>query len=62
MVYNFYSSPYDVRDTEADILTNKIADCISQKGKIDSEFFYEGSFNCFLGSLRWNYPDQVQRV
>ena len=45
MVYNFYGSPYDVRETEANILTNKIADCISRGGKIDSEFFSEEGFN-----------------
>jgi len=45
MVYNFYAAPYDVRETEANILTNKVADCISSGGRIDSEFFKEGGFS-----------------
>lgn len=65
MVYNFYSSPYDVRETEADMLTNKGADCISQNGKIDSEFFYEGSFNenisnIFLEKCSFNFETETE--
>jgi len=29
---SFYGKPYDVRNVEADILTNKIADCLSTRG------------------------------
>jgi len=35
MVFTFYSHPYDVREVEANILMNKIADCISEMGTIN---------------------------
>jgi hypothetical protein len=45
MVYIFYGAPYDVRGIESEILAERIADCISREGIIDSEFFVEGGFN-----------------
>ena len=30
----FYGDPYDVREIESNILTNKIADCLSENGKL----------------------------
>ena len=42
MVYMFYSHPFDVREIEANVLTNNIADCISEKGVINNELFNEG--------------------
>lgn len=38
IVYIFYSAPYDVRSLEAEILSNKIVDCISRGGKLNSAF------------------------
>lgn len=35
MVNVFYSSPYDVREAEAEILAAKIADCLVQGGEIN---------------------------
>lgn len=35
MVYTFYHHPYDVRELEANIMINKIADCLSSEGKIN---------------------------
>jgi len=49
MVYNFYGAPYDVRGVESEILAEKIADCISKNGIIDSEFFIEEDFNEEIG-------------
>jgi len=49
MVYVFYGAPYDVREIESEILAEKIADCISSKGIIDSEFFIDGTFNTKIG-------------
>jgi len=37
MVFTFYDHPYDVRELEADILMNKVADCISEHGVIKKE-------------------------
>ncbi len=46
MVYNFYGSPYDVRGLEANALTNKVADCISRGGMMNSNLFSSiGVFN-----------------
>jgi hypothetical protein len=45
MVYSFYGAPYDVRNIESRIFAEKISDCISRNGIIDSEFFVEGKFN-----------------
>jgi len=37
MVFNFYSYPYDVREVESKILSDKISDCVSQGGILNSE-------------------------
>ena len=37
MTASFYGKPYDVRQVEADLLTNKIADCISEAGYLKDE-------------------------
>ena len=37
MVNSFYSSPYDVRNTENEILSKKVANCIMEGGKLSSE-------------------------
>ncbi len=44
MVYVFYGSPYDVREIEANALTNRIADCISYSGKINTNLMSSGNF------------------
>lgn len=38
MVYTFYNSFYDIRDIETNLMVNKISECISRQGRIDSEF------------------------
>jgi len=45
MVYVFYGAPYDVRGIESGLFAEKIADCISKKGVIDSDFFSGKDFN-----------------
>ncbi len=44
MVYVFYGTPYDVREAEVNIFTNKIADCISRNGVITNELVSDGIF------------------
>jgi hypothetical protein len=39
IVFLHYSKQYDVRDIEASVLTSKVIDCFSEKGKINSEDF-----------------------
>ena len=41
MVFTFYNHPYDVRELEANILMNKVADCISEHGVIKKEIINE---------------------
>lgn len=41
MVYMFYEHPFDVRELEANILINNLADCISEKGIINDFVFNE---------------------
>jgi hypothetical protein len=67
MVYIFYGTPFDVRELESNILINKVADCISYVGKINSNIIFEGKFannsnnfltNCHLifNSEEWEEP------
>lgn len=51
MAYNYYGSPYDIRKVESELLANKIADCISQQGKINSDFFVEGNLNSAIPDI-----------
>ncbi len=41
MVYVFYKTPFDVRGIESEILASRIAECVSQQGKIDSQWISE---------------------
>jgi len=59
MVYSFYHHPYDVRELEAEIMINHIADCLSNKGELNSELFNEEGFSQnfsenFLGNCHIN--------
>jgi len=38
MVSSFYGKPYDVREIEANLLTDKIADCLSSDGYINENW------------------------
>lgn len=55
MVYIFYSAPYDVREMEGAIMINQVADCISQKGKINEKIFEEDFQNNFLEKCHLNF-------
>jgi len=51
MAYSFYSHPFDIREVENRVLSNKVADCVSQKGVlVDSLFNEEGEFIGFTES------------
>jgi len=39
MVSSFYGNPYDIRDIEAGILTDKIASCVGDGGYLREDFF-----------------------
>jgi hypothetical protein len=44
MVFVFYGGPYDVRELEADILTDKIANCISEGGYLKENALGNSAF------------------
>ncbi|MFH1326600.1 MAG: hypothetical protein ABIH59_00545 [archaeon] len=44
MAVLYYGKPYDVRDVETTILTNKIADCFSRQGILKQEVFDGSNF------------------
>lgn len=45
MVSLYYHHPYDVRELEAEILVNHIADCISKEGTMNTNLITQGNFN-----------------
>jgi len=45
MVYTFYHQPYDVREIEANLMINKVADCLSKGGKLDSYVIFDQGFS-----------------
>ena len=60
MVYVFYGAPYDVREIEANILGNQIADCVSYGGKININLVSKGQASQktgeeFLGMCHLNF-------
>ena len=44
MVYTFYHNPYDIRELEADIMVNQIANCLSWEGYLREEVFNGETF------------------
>ncbi|MEK6926327.1 MAG: hypothetical protein AABW50_03550 [Nanoarchaeota archaeon] len=68
MVFLFYGKPYDVREVEANLLANKISDCLAYGGMINEQVLteeYRMNFeeNCGLDfrtedSYGWN-NDQI---
>jgi hypothetical protein len=45
MVYIYYGAPYDVREIESNVLINKLADCVSYAGRINTNLISEGEFH-----------------
>ncbi len=45
VVHNFYSHPYDVRNIEVSLLSQKVANCISPEGILNRNLFKKGIFN-----------------
>jgi len=55
MVSAFYGKPYDVRLAEADILTSKIARCVSEAGYLKEGVLTEDFKNNFMESCAINF-------
>ena len=45
MVANFHTSPYDIRELEAEIMINQVSDCVSQGGKLNEKLISDKNFN-----------------
>ena len=68
MTASFYGKPYDVRQIEADLLTNKVAECVSEAGYIKEEILkqeFASNFpeNCGINfnvedAYRWREQEQ----
>lgn len=54
MVINFYGKPVDVRPVESAALTNKIADCLSEKGYLREDILGNADFD-FLKTCSLNF-------
>ena len=66
MVSVFYNSSYDVREIEADILTNKIGNCFSDVGYLKQEIFSNGNFlinqDNFLEKCNLNFNSSEEKL
>lgn len=58
MVYIFYGAQYDIREIEGTIMNNKIADCISYKGKINNNIFEKDYQNNFLDNCHLTFDTE----
>ncbi len=58
MVYTFYHYPYDVREIEANIMINKVADCISTGGEINAHVFEDDFSVLEICDLTFNVEDE----
>ena len=56
MTVSFYGKPYDVRELEANALTNHIADCLSEAGYLKENILGNEDFkNNFLENCNLNF-------
>ncbi|MDP2628749.1 MAG: hypothetical protein Q8P15_02540 [Nanoarchaeota archaeon] len=58
MVSSFYGKPYDVREIEAGLLTDKIAGCVSEAGYIQSVVLSQGFDNSFFDFCNLNFETE----
>ena len=61
MVSVFYGNPYDVREIETNILINKAADCLSDKGKLRYQLTEELETN-FLEKCHLNFGNENEEL
>jgi|TARA_B100001971_G_scaffold201305_1_gene213881 hypothetical protein len=55
MVSVFYGEPYDVREIEANVMINNVADCITKNGKLKEDFKEESFKQNFLEKCNLNF-------
>ncbi len=61
MVSVFYGYPYDVRDIEANMIVNKISDCLSQDGRLNPDLFSETGFNKEFSLHNCNFNFETEK-
>ena len=44
MTYLFYGAPYDIRNIESNLLSNQIANCITNKGYLNTTAIFSSDF------------------
>lgn len=63
IVYVFYLYPFDVREIEAFVLTNRIAECVSEQGIFNGNFFSNNSEENFLSEeCRLNFNSEFDGI
>ena len=55
MVISFYGEPYDIRETEAHTLTNKVAGCLSEAGYLKEGVLSEDFRENFMEKCKLNF-------
>ena len=58
MVISFYGKPYDIRGVEADILTTKMADCLSEAGYLREGVLLNDFQDNFLEKCKINFQTE----
>ncbi|MBI5803473.1 hypothetical protein HY448_02195 [Candidatus Pacearchaeota archaeon] len=58
IVSEFYGKPYDVREVEANIMVNQVADCLSENGKLIE--LNEEFRNDFMKNCRLNFKTEFE--
>ena len=64
VVASFYGSPYDIREVEVNLLINRVADCVSYGGRINSNIsFLEIEKNSlFLENCHLNFSTGDEKI
>lgn len=58
MAFLFYGSPFNIRETEGQILGDRIADCLTNKGYLNNAIFSPEFKNNFLGACHINFDTE----
>ena len=58
MVISFYGKPYDIRGAEADFLTTRMADCLSEAGYLKESVLLKDFQDNFLEKCRINFQTE----
>lgn len=58
MVISFYGKPYDIRGAEADLLTTKMADCLSEAGYLEEDALLKDFQDNFLEKCKINFQTE----